>query len=65
MDLLVYLATARERVVSADELLREVWQGRVFDDGVVYKKSISSVRRLATTRKAPASSKQFRNADTG
>ena len=44
MDLLVYLATARERVVSADELLREVWQGRVFDDGIVYKK-INQLRK--------------------
>ena len=38
MDLLVYLAKAGDRVVSADELLRHVWQGRVFDDGLVYKK---------------------------
>ena len=44
MDLLVYLATARERVVSADELLREVWHGRVFDDGVVYKR-INQLRK--------------------
>ena len=44
MDLLVYLATARERVVSADELLREVWQGRVFDDGIVYKR-INQLRK--------------------
>jgi TolB-like protein len=38
MDLLVYLARAPHRVASADELLREVWRGRVFDGGVVYKK---------------------------
>jgi adenylate cyclase len=38
MDVLVYLATAPNPVTSADELLREVWRGRVFDDGVVYKK---------------------------
>lgn len=38
MDLLVYLAGARGRVVSADELLREVWRGRVFDEGIVYKR---------------------------
>ena len=44
MDLLVYLAGTAGRVVSADELLREVWQGRVFDDNVVYKK-INQLRR--------------------
>jgi DNA-binding winged helix-turn-helix (wHTH) protein/Tol biopolymer transport system component len=44
MDLLVYLANARDRVVPPDELLREVWQGRVFDDGIVYKK-INQLRK--------------------
>jgi DNA-binding winged helix-turn-helix (wHTH) protein len=44
MDLLVYLARADGRVVSADELLRDVWQGRVFDDGIVYKK-ITQLRK--------------------
>jgi TolB-like protein len=44
MDLLVYLAFAPNRVKSADELLREVWRGRVFDEGVVYKK-INQLRR--------------------
>lgn len=38
MDLLVYLSKNAERVVSTDELLRDVWHGRVFDEGVVYKK---------------------------
>ncbi len=45
MDLLVYLATVPERVISADELLREVWRGRVFDGGVVYKR-INQLRRV-------------------
>jgi TolB-like protein len=44
MDLLVYLATMPDGVASADELLREVWQGRVFDGNVVYKK-INQLRR--------------------
>jgi DNA-binding winged helix-turn-helix (wHTH) protein/Tol biopolymer transport system component len=44
MDLLMYLAGARDRVVSADELLRELWKGRVFDDGVVHKK-INQLRK--------------------
>jgi TolB-like protein/DNA-binding winged helix-turn-helix (wHTH) protein len=38
MDLLVYLANAGDRVVSVDEMLRNVWHGRVFGDGVVYTK---------------------------
>lgn len=44
MDLLVYLANAGERVVPTDELLRGVWQGRVFDDGIVYKR-INQLRK--------------------
>ena len=44
MELLVYLASTRGRVVPADELLREVWKGRVFDDGVVYK-NINHLRK--------------------
>src|SRR5262245_48100223 len=44
MDLLVYLADAGDRVVTADELLRNVWQGRVFDDGVIYKR-INQLRK--------------------
>jgi TolB-like protein len=44
MDLLIYLAKAPGRVVSTDELLREVWRGRVFDGSVVYKK-INQLRR--------------------
>src|SRR5262245_43679520 len=44
MDLLVHLAEAGDRVVSNEELLRSVWQGRVFDDGVVYKR-INQLRK--------------------
>jgi adenylate cyclase len=44
MDLLVYLATVPDRVTSTDELLREIWRGRVFDGSVVYKK-INQLRR--------------------
>jgi TolB-like protein/Flp pilus assembly protein TadD len=44
MDLLIYLASTTGRVASADELLREVWHGRVFDGSVVYKK-INQLRR--------------------
>jgi len=44
MDLLIYFAKAGDRVVSAEDLLRDVWQGRVFDDGIVYKK-INQLRK--------------------
>jgi DNA-binding winged helix-turn-helix (wHTH) protein/dipeptidyl aminopeptidase/acylaminoacyl peptidase len=44
MDLLVYLASSGGRVVSPDELLRDVWHGRVFDEGLVYKK-INQLRK--------------------
>ena len=44
MDLLVYLAKTNDRVVSTEELLQGVWQGRVFDDGVVYKR-INQLRK--------------------
>ena len=53
MDLLVYLAKAGDRVVSAEELLREVWQGRVFDDGIVYKRINQLRTALGDDSQAP------------
>ena len=53
MDLLVYFAKAGDRVVSADELLRDVWQGRVFDDGIVYKKINQLRKALGDESHAP------------
>lgn len=50
MELLVYLARHGGEVVSNDDLIREVWHGRAFGDGVVYKKIISFARRSGTTR---------------
>lgn len=44
MDVLMHLAKTRGRVVSTDELLREVWRNRVFDDSVVYKR-INQLRK--------------------
>ena len=36
MQLLVYLASRAGEVVSADDLLASVWQGRVVSDGAIY-----------------------------
>ncbi len=36
MDLLICLAKRSPEVVSADELVREVWRGRVVSDGSIY-----------------------------
>jgi Tol biopolymer transport system component/DNA-binding winged helix-turn-helix (wHTH) protein len=44
MELLVYLARRPGEVVSPDELIRDLWHGRVFDDGVVYRK-INQLRK--------------------
>lgn len=44
MELLVYLARHGGEVVSNDDLIREVWHGRAFGDGVVYKK-INQLRK--------------------
>jgi Tol biopolymer transport system component/DNA-binding winged helix-turn-helix (wHTH) protein len=44
MELLVYLARRSGQVVSAEELIRVLWHGRVFDDGVVYRK-INQLRK--------------------
>ena len=54
MDLLVYLANSHDRVVSAEELLRAVWQGRVFDDGIIYKKITQLRKALGDDPQQPA-----------
>jgi DNA-binding winged helix-turn-helix (wHTH) protein len=40
-------------VVSVDDLLRDVWRGRVFDDGIVYKKINQLRRALGDDRRTP------------
>jgi len=42
-DLLIYLANHAGEVISADELIDSVWQGRVVGEGAVYK-SINQLR---------------------
>jgi len=37
MDVLVYLANHAEEVVSANELISSIWQGRIVGDGTVYQ----------------------------
>jgi transcriptional activator of cad operon len=44
---------AGSRVVSVDDLLRDVWRGRVFDDGIVYKKINQLRRALGDDRRTP------------
>lgn len=44
-DLLVYLIRHRDRVVSRDELFREVWDGRIVTDATL-SNHIKSVRKL-------------------
>ena len=43
MAVLIYLATHADRVISSDELLEQVWEGRVVTPGSV-QKSINSLR---------------------
>lgn len=45
LDVLLYLLRARDRVVSKDELLEQVWQGQVISDGTL-------TQCLAKARKA-------------
>ena len=53
MDVLIYLADHAGEVVSTDELISTVWQGRVVGDGTVYQ-SINQLRQALGdgTRKA-------------
>ena len=53
MDVLVYLAEHAGEVVSTDELISTVWQGRVVGDGTIYQ-SINQLRQAlgSDTRKA-------------
>ena len=43
MEVLVHLASHAGEVVSADELINAVWEGRVVGDGAVYQ-SINQLR---------------------
>lgn len=45
MDVLIYLANHAGEVISADELISSVWQGRVVGDGTIYQ-SINQLRRV-------------------
>jgi DNA-binding winged helix-turn-helix (wHTH) protein/TolB-like protein len=53
MELLVYLARRAGQVVSADDLVREVWHGRVFDDGIVYNKITQLRKALGDHSRVP------------
>ena len=44
MAVLCYLAKHRERVISSDELIEKVWEGRVVTTGSV-QKSINALRK--------------------
>jgi len=44
MEVLVYLATHAGKVVSTEELIHAVWQGRIVSDGTVYQ-SITNLRQ--------------------
>lgn len=44
MEVLVYLASRAGEVVSTEELIKTVWQGRVVSDGTVYQ-SITNLRQ--------------------
>jgi len=44
MDVLVYLASHAGEVISAEELINSVWQGRVVGDGTVYQ-NITQLRQ--------------------
>ena len=50
-DLLVYLIQNRGRVVSRDELLGSVWQGRIVSDSALATASMVRGPPLATTAK--------------
>ena len=51
MELLVYLANRPGQVVSADELLRDLWDGRIVAEGSVYN-CVSELRAALATEKS-------------
>lgn len=53
MELLVYLAQRAGQVVSTEDLIRDVWHGRVFDDGIVYHKINQLRKALGDDSRAP------------
>jgi DNA-binding winged helix-turn-helix (wHTH) protein len=48
LDLLQYLIRNRERVVSKDDLIAGVWNGRIVSESTLTSRSRPSVMRLAT-----------------
>ncbi|MDX1406309.1 MAG: winged helix-turn-helix domain-containing protein [Woeseiaceae bacterium] len=48
MDLLVFLARNQGRVISLDDLLNNLWAGKVVSDGTVYN-SVAELRNALTT----------------
>lgn len=45
MDLLTYLALNHDRVISSEELLDNVWSGRIVEDSTIHRR-ISQLRKL-------------------
>lgn len=54
MAVLVYLAKHRDRVVSSDELIREVWDDRPMGDSPVYRCITQLRKALGDKRRNPA-----------
>jgi DNA-binding winged helix-turn-helix (wHTH) protein len=52
-DLLNYLIGNRERVVSKDELIRAIWEGRAVSDAALTNRLNAALDRLRVARYAP------------
>jgi DNA-binding winged helix-turn-helix (wHTH) protein len=47
-DLLVYLVSNRDRVVTKDDLLAAVWDGRIVSESTITSRIMRPAKRLAT-----------------
>jgi DNA-binding winged helix-turn-helix (wHTH) protein len=53
MELLLYFARHPHKVLSTDQLLKELWRGRVVEDSAVYKRVTRLRKVLADDPRAP------------
>ncbi len=52
LDLLIYLVENRDRVVSKDDLIASVWDGRIVSDATLTSRIYAARRRSATAVEA-------------
>ena len=53
LDLLIYLMANRDRVVSKDDLIASVWEGRIVSDATLSSRVYAARKAVGDTRPRP------------